>query len=51
MDQLKESGQEKEHIVITVPWIERFDHRADKDSESKGIGIDYLTFLQENEFR
>lgn len=51
MDQLEESLQEKNVITVSVPWIERFDHRADGYPESKGIGIDYLTLLQENEFR
>ena len=51
MDQPNEAGLEKEHITVPVPWIERFDHRGDGFSDHKSIGIDYLTLLQENEFR
>ena len=51
MDQPKESEQVKKPVTVPVPWIERFDHRADGYPEGKGIGIDFLTLLQENEFR
>ena len=51
MDQMNEPEQEKQYVTVSVPWIERFDHRADGYTERQGIGIDYLTLLHENEFR
>ena len=51
MDPTNEPNQDQQRVTVSVPWIERFDHRGDSYSEGKSIGIDFLTLLQENEFR
>ena len=51
MDQMLETHQEDEGTFVAIPWLERFDHRGEGFSEGKSVGIDYLTLLQENEFR
>lgn len=51
MDQMLETHQEDEGTFVAIPWLERFDRRGEVFSEGKSVGIDYLTLLQENEFR
>ena len=51
MDQMPESKQNEQGTTVAIPWLERFDRRGEGFSEGKSVGIDYLTLLQENEFR
>lgn len=51
MDQMLESLEEEQGTFVAIPWLERFDRRGEGFSEGKSVGIDYLTLLQENEFR
>ena len=51
MDQMLETHQEDKGTFVAIPWLERFDRRGEGFSEGKSVGIDYLTLLQENEFR
>lgn len=51
MDQMLESFEEEQGTFVAIPWLERFDRRGEGFSEGKSVGIDYLTLLQENEFR